>query len=226
MLPEGEESPWRKRETRRLKGSSRYYRALEDAAFPGISLQNKHFSVKKSEHITRAGPPIRIAGLGKKYATLAPARQTRLDVDKRPVSGNGKAGQKEGCHDSRMGAGGQSRQEDECLESRSVLPASSTVPTTDASDPSRAAELKRKRASVVLANLPPSTSSGQSDGPEIKDAARRALVANASEVRESSQLVKSYNSPIVKAEAEQGPSDVEELGESLAELGIRADLPP
>jgi hypothetical protein len=196
MLPKGVESPWREREIRRLREFSHNDKAVQDAGFPGISLEKKRFFVKKGKRMTGAGPSAQNTRFDETSGKLASTRRSGTDADERPVITNGKAKQDEGSRKLQMGTDGEGQQED---DSQDVSLASNAMPTTGLPDSSRS---------------------------DIKDAARRAVVANASEVRESSQLVKSYNSPVVAAGIEEAPDDIGELAGELAELGIRSDLPP
>jgi len=223
MLPKGVESRWREREIRRLREFSHDDKAVQDAGFPGVSLEKKQFFVKKDRRRKRAGPSAQNTGSDEMSGKLTPTRRSGLDADEQPVITNGKAKKEEGSREPQMGTDGEERQED---DSQDVPLASSPRPTTSPPDPSCAAGPKRERVPDVIADLVLSPSGRQSDSSDIRDPARRAVVANASEVRESSQLVKSYNSPIVKAETEEVPGDIRELAGELAKLGIKSDLPP
>ena len=225
MLRKGIESPWRKREMRRLKESSYNNKAIEDAAFPGVSLKKKQFSVKKAVPETRTGTSAQHAPSKQALAKFDSAKEPALSTDDHQMVEKGKAEQKQECYETDTGAKGNGRQGEESLKPRRAPPSSSTVPTADLPDPSRVTELKRKKVPDKAAELPPSLSSDQCATSDIQDVAKRAAVVNVGKVRDSSQLVKSYNSPVVEAKNQEQPSDVEELVGKIEELGILSNLP-
>ena len=187
---------------RRLRDGSHPKKSVEEAAFPGLSLKKKVFSVSDGVRKSRASPPNKDTGL-KRTSETKPARKPGLDADEQlvPEKGNGK-------------------QKTKYQHPQRADPASSTMSKDDLPDASRATALRTKSASAKSVDIPPSSNQSAASG--MSDTGLRAVAVNVGSVREFEELVRRHNSSVIAANSAAVP---EELIGELENLGIKADLP-
>ena len=220
MLPEGTVSPWREREMRRMRESSCNVSAIEDAAFPGVSLGKKHFSVPKAVMKRRADPPTREDELRRACEMLKRSVVLRRDANKSPVAGKGEGKQEKESHEPQMDATGKGKQEIECLNPQVLDPASNTTAMDDLPDSNRATALESVPANVT--DTSPPSSNDQPTAAEIIDNAISAATAEVGSVEKFRELVGRYFNDIP---VENSAALPEELVEVLEKLGIKSNTP-
>ena len=188
---------------RRLRDGSHPKKSVEEAAFPGLSLKKKVFSVSDGVRKPRASPPNKDTGLKRTSEISKPARKPGLDADEQlvPEKGDGK-------------------QKTKYQHPQRADPASSTMSKDDLPDASRATALRMKSASAKSVDIPPSSNQSAASG--MSDTGLRAVAVNVGSVREFEELVRRHNSSVIAANSAAVP---EELIGELENLGIKADLP-
>ena len=203
MLPEGTVSPWREREMRRMRESSCNVSAIEDAAFPGVSLGKKHFSVPKAVMKRRADPPTREDELRRACEMLKRSVELRRDANKRPVAGKG-----------------EGKQGIECLNPQTLDPVGNSSTMADLPDSNCTTALESVPANVT--DTSPPSSSDQLTAVEIIDNAISAATAEVGSVEKFRELVGRYFNDIP---VENSAALPEELVEVLEKLGIKSNTP-
>lgn len=224
MLPKGKKSNWRKREMRRLKESTpKDYKASEEAAFPGVSMKDKVFSVKKRGRRRIAGPSARSAGSDE--VSAKPKETPEAHADECQMAGNENNEQKNGSSESQMGAKGKGKQRIECQESQTASPTTKPTPTTGAPDATPVTGTKRKMTREVLVEAPQASRSAQWASPDTLGLGTRVVTVSVGSVREFTEFVKRQNPRVTVHGNTESSQRVMELIGQLDELGIRTGPP-
>jgi len=202
MLPQGTRSPWREREMRRMKVRSRY-KAVEESAFPGVSLKEKVFSVPKK--LSR------------------PARKPRIGADERLAAGNGKGKQKKDSLEPQMVDLASSTMPTADLPnaSRTTAPRRNSAPANladilpSSSAQSTAPSINDTGLEAVAANVGNVQEFAEAMG-------LKTLTVNVGNDSEFAEAVRRHNSSVIAA---NGAAIPEELVGEFEKLGIQADFP-